>query len=145
MMKDPRLSRTMSIGIVGMVVLGWSLSGHCMEEITPVAKIWANPSAFHRHKVVLKGTLKLVSRWEGKDAVGTPTCGPIFKLEDDSGDIPVLYIIRCDAAEVGKVTAMAGERAIVHATIEAATVISSTDGSEYKTRAMATKIQREEE
>ena len=97
MRKVLRLSRTM--GIVGMVVLGWSLSGHCMEEITPVAKIWANPSAFHRHNVVLKGILKLVSRWEGKDAVGAPTCGPIFKLDDDSGDIPVLYIIRCDPAE----------------------------------------------
>ena len=115
-----------------------------MEEITPVAKIWANPSAFHRHNVVLKGALKLVSRWEGKDAVGAPTCGPIFKLDDDSGDILVIYIIRCDTAEVSRVTAMAGERAIVHAVIEAATVISAADGSEYQTRAMATKIQREE-
>jgi hypothetical protein len=145
MRKELRLSRTISIGIVGVVVLGWSLSGHCMEEITPVAKIWANPSAFHRHKVVLKGVLKLVSRWEGKDAVGIPTCGPIFKLDDDSGDIPVMYIIRCDAAEIGKVTAMAGERVIVHATIEASYLVSSTDGSEYRTRAMASKIQREEE
>jgi hypothetical protein len=116
-----------------------------MEEITPVAKIWANPSAFHRHKVVLKGVLKLVSRWEGKDAVGAPTCGPIFKLDDDSEDIPVIYIIRCDAAEIGKVTAMAGERVIVHATIEATTVVSTAEGSEYKTRAMASKIQRAEE
>ncbi len=144
MRKDPRLSRTMSIGMVGMVVLGWSLSGHCMEEITPVAKIWANPSAFHRHDVVLEGALKLIGRWEGTDVLGLPTCGPIFKLDDDSGDIPVMYVIRCDAAEVGKVTAMAGGRAIVHATIEAATVISTADGSEYRTRAMATKIQREE-
>jgi hypothetical protein len=144
MKKNPKLFRTMSIGIVGMVVLGWSLSGYCMEEITPVAKIWANPSAFHRHSVVLKGVLKLVSRWEGKDAVGAPTCGPIFKLDDDSGDILVMYIIRCDTAEVSRVTAMAGARAIVHATIEAATVISTADGSEYQTRAMATKIQREE-
>jgi hypothetical protein len=144
MRTDSRLARTMSMGFVGMVVLGWSLSGHGMEEITPVAKIWANPSAFHRHSVVLKGVLKLVSRWEGKDAVGAPTCGPIFKLDDDSGDIPVMYIIRCDADEVGRVTAMAGERAIVHAMIEAATVVSTADGSEYQTRAIATKIQREE-
>lgn len=145
MRKDSRLFRTMSIGIgiVGMVVLGWSLSGNSSEEITPVAKIRANPNAFHRHNVVLKGVLKLVSRWEGKDAVGKPTCGPIFKLDDDSGDIPVMYIIRCDAAEVDRVTAMAGERAIVHAVIEAASV-TTADGSEYKTRAMATKIQREE-
>ncbi len=144
MRKDPGLFRTMSIGtgIVGMVVLGWSLSGNSSEEITPVAKIRANPNAFHRHKVVLKGVLKLVSRWEG-NAMGKPTCGPIFTLDDDSGDIPVMYIIRCDAAEVDRVTAMAGERAIVHAIIEAATVITA-DGSEYKTRAMASKIQREE-
>lgn len=145
MRKDSRLFRTMSIGIVGMVVLGWSLSGYCGEEVTPVAKIWANPSAFHRHNVVLKGVLKLVSRWDGKDAVGKPTCGPIFKLDDDSGAILVMYIIRCDPAEIDRVTAMAGERAIVHAMIEAATVISTADGSEYKTRAMATKIQREEQ
>ncbi len=75
--------------------------------------------------------------------MGKPTCGPIFTLDDDSGDIPVMYIIRCDAAEVDRVTAMAGERAIVHAIIEAATVITA-DGSEYKTRAIASKIQREE-
>jgi hypothetical protein len=135
----------MAIGIVGLVTLGWSLSGYCMEEITPVAKIWANPSAFHRHKVVLNGVLKLMSRWEGKDVIGIPTCGPIFKLEDDSGDIPVLYIIRCDDAAVGNMAAMAGERVIVHATIEATTVVSTAEGSEYKTRAMASKIQRAEE
>ena len=145
MRKNPWLSRMLSIGIVGVIALGWNLSGLCMEEVTTVAKILTNPSAFHRHKVVLKGVLKLVSRWEGKDTVGSQTCGPIFQLDDDSGDIPVLYIIRCDAAEVGKVTAMAGQRVTVEATIEATTVVSSANGDENKTRAMASKIYRTEE
>jgi hypothetical protein len=130
--------------MVAMVSFGASLSSQAADDITPVAKVLANPSAFHRHDVVLKGGLKFVGHWEGKDVVGVPTCGPIFKLEDDSGEIPVLYIIRCDQNEVSKVSAMAGGRAIVHATIEAATVISDVDSSEYRTRAMASRIQREE-
>ena len=126
------------------MVLGGSFSAHAADEIITVDKILSNPSAFHRHVVVLKGALKLVGELEGS-TLGNPSCGPIFKLEDDTGDILVMYIIRCDAAEIDRVTAIAGQRAIIHATIEAATVISTADGIEYKTRAMATKIQRDEQ
>jgi hypothetical protein len=143
-MNDGLSSRGIQWGMVGIVLLGWILNAHAADEITPVAKILSNPSAFHRHSVVLKGGLKLVGQWEGKDTLGSPVCGPIFKLEDDTGEIPVVYVIRCDQNEANKIAAMAGGQAIVHATIEAETVSTTTSGNEFRTRAMAKKIRRED-
>ena len=136
--------RGMRWSMVGIVLLGWSLHAHAADEITPIEKVLSNPSAFHRHAVVLKGGLKLVGQWEGKDTLGSATCGPIFKLEDDTGEIPVMYVIRCVQSEVDKIAAMAGGRVIVHATIEAETVSTTTSGDEFRTRAMAKKIRRED-
>ena len=144
MMNDGLNSRGIRWGIVGIVLLGWILYAHAADEITQVTKILSNPSAYHRHDVVLKGGLKLVGQWEGKDTLGSPLCGPIFKLEDDTGEIPVMYVIRCDQNEVKKFEAMAGGRVIVHATIEAETVSTSASGNEFRTRAMAKKIRRED-
>ena len=131
-------------GMVGIVLLGWSLHAHAADEITPVEKILSNPSAFHRHDVVFKGELKLVGQWEGNDTLGSVTCGPIFKLEDDTGEIPVMYVIRCDQNELNRLSAMAGGRVIVHATSEAETVSTSTSGNEFRIRAMAKNIRRED-
>ena len=131
-------------GMVGILLLGWILNAHAADEIASVEKILSNPSAFHRHDVVLKGELKLVGQWEGKDTLGSQTCGPIFKLEDDTGEIPVMYVIRCDQNELNRLSAMAGGQVIVHATIEAETVSTSTSGNEFRTRAMAKKIRRED-
>lgn len=127
-----------------LALLGSSIQSQSADVITPVQKVLSNPSAFHRHDVVLHGALKLIGRWEGKSAIGGPTCGPIFTLDDGTGEIPVIYIIRCDQTEAGRVEAMAGDRAIVNATIDSVTVYINADGSESRIKAMATKIQREE-
>lgn len=142
-MNGGRGGRGIRWGMVGMVLLGWILNAHAADEITRVEMILSNPSAFHRHDVVLKGGLKLVGEWEGTDTLGSRTCGPIFKLNDDTGEIPVMYVIRCDQNELNKLSAMAGELVIVHATIEAETVSTSTSGNEFRIRAMAKRIRRE--
>lgn len=139
-----KTKNTIRYGVVILALFGASLQSSAADEITSVQNVLSNPSAFHRHDVVLKGELKLVAHWEGKTAVGARTCGPIFKLDDDTGEIPVFYIIRCDENEVSRVSAMAGGRAIVYATIDFGTVTINADGSESRIRAMATKIQREE-
>ena len=98
----------MQWSVVGVVTLAYVLSSQAGEEIIPVQKVLSNPSAFHRHNVVLKGVLTLISQWEGNDAFGR-ICGPMFKLDDGTGDILVMYLMRCDPAEVSRVTALAGE------------------------------------
>jgi hypothetical protein len=68
----------------------------------------------------------------------------MFELDDDTGEIPVIYLIRCDQQEVSRVSSMAGGRVIIYATIDSATVTVNADGSESRIRAMATKIQGED-
>jgi hypothetical protein len=111
------------------------------EEVTPVQEVLSNPAKFHRHVVVLQGALKLVGRWEGKDVVGIPTCGSIFKLQDDTGEIPIFYIIRCDPQEEGRIAGMGGGRVTVSATIQSDPVV--VEGAEYHTRAMGSTIRLE--
>lgn len=135
--------RRLAIRWVGVGLLLLVGSGHSLaaEEVTPVQEVLSNPAKFHRHVVVLNGALKLVGRWEGKDVVGIPTCGSIFKLEDDTGAIPIFYIIRCDPQEAARISAMGGGRAIVSATIQSDPVV--VEGAEYHTRAMASTIRLE--
>ncbi len=132
---------------VGLAVLGawWMLAGHvAAEEVTPVEKVLSNPSAFHRHDVVHRGGLKLIGEWQGKDTFGMPTCGSIFQLDDQTGEIPVVYIIRCDPSERQRVNGLAVGRVSVRGNVEAQTVIKMNSGMELRTRVMATNIRREE-
>jgi hypothetical protein len=127
-----------------MLALLLSISAHAGEEkITRVEQILTNPSVFHRHEVVLRGGLALKGSLESKDPFGFSLCGPIFTLHDDTGEIPVMYMIRCDKTEVDAVTAMAGSVVTVHATIEAETVSTETTYKEFRIRAMAKKIRRD--
>jgi hypothetical protein len=142
MRREPK--NTIRYGVVILALFGASLQSLAADVMTSVQQVLSNPSAFHRHAVVFKGRLKLIGQWEGKDAVGAPTCGPTLELDDDTGEIPVIYLIRCDQQEVSRVSAMAGGRAIIYATIDSATVTINADGSESRIRAMATKIQRED-
>jgi hypothetical protein len=131
-------------GVILLVLFGASLQSLAADVMTSVQQVLSNPSAFHRHDVVLKGRLKFVGQLDGKNAAGAPICGPTFELDDDTGEIRVIYLIRCDQQEVSRVSAMAGGRAIIHATIDSITVTINADGSESRIRAMATKIQRED-
>ena len=140
--REPK--NTIRYGVILLVIFGASLQSLSADVMTSVQQVLSNPSAFHRHAVVLKGRLKLMGQWEGKDAVGAPICGPMFELDDDTGEIPVIYLIRCDQQEVSRVSSMAGGRAMIYATIDSATVTINVDGSESRIRAMAIKIQRED-
>ena len=138
------LKNTIRYGVILLVLFGASLQSLAGDVITSIQHVLSNPSAFHRHNVVLNGRLKLIGQWEGKDHVGAPTCGPIFTLDDDTGEILVVYIIRCDEQELSRMATMMGDRATVYGTIDATTVTLNADSSESRMRALATKIQREE-
>jgi len=91
MIREPKT--TIRYGVILLVIFGASLQSLSADVMTSVQQVLSNPSAFHRHAVVLKGRLKLMGQWEGKDAVGAPICGPMFELDDDTGEIPVIYLI----------------------------------------------------
>ncbi len=92
-------------GVMFLVLFGASLQSLAADVMTSVQQVLSNLSTFQRHDVALKGRLTLVGQWEGKDTVGMPICGPIFKLAGDTGEIPVLYPIRCDQQEVSRISA----------------------------------------
>ncbi|BCA56515.1 hypothetical protein W02_36550 [Nitrospira sp. KM1] len=140
---DRKWSRSICIGIAGLFVMCWGGSGHAEDRIVPIEKILWNPSAYHRHEVVLKGGLTQIGRWDSKDMMGRSTCGPIFTLQDDTGAIPIFYFVLCEPKEVDRVSAFAGSQVVVYATIESETVMHSADGAEFRIRGMASKIRRE--
>ena len=57
-------------GVILLVLFGASLKSLAADVVMSVQQVLSNPSAFHRHDVVLKGRLTLVGQWEGKDMIG---------------------------------------------------------------------------
>lgn len=136
-------SRAVRMGLAGLIVLGWSFGSHGEDRIVPISRILSNPSAYHRHEVVLRGGLTQIGTWDGKDMMGRSTCGPVFTLQDDTGEIPAFYVVLCNQKEVERVSAFTGSQVVVYATIESETVTHSADGSEFRIRGMATTIRPE--
>ena len=93
--------------------------------------------------MILQGKTKAVTVYEGQYNFGRAICGQGFILEDDTGSIDVLYLIRCQATEP-PVLVREDERVVVHATIDLSSdKIKNKEGKELVFKAMATKIIRE--
>jgi hypothetical protein len=93
--------------------------------------------------VILQGKTKTVTTYQGQDSFGRSLCGQGFILEDETGSLDVLYLIRCQTNETPVVVGE-GERVIVHATIDVSSDnVKNTEGKELVFKAMATKIIRE--
>jgi hypothetical protein len=113
------------------------------DVVIPIGSITINPMANNRRAVMLQGKAKTVNAYTGQDNFGRSICGQGFILEDDTGSLDVLYLIRCQANET-PVLIGEGERVVVHATIDVASDnIKNTEGKELLFKAMATKIIRE--
>lgn len=98
--------------------------------------------ANNRRAVVLLGKAKDTLTYQGVDSLGRSLCGQTFILEDETGSLDVLYLIRCQANEP-PVLVGEGERVIVHATIDVSSDnIKNKEGKEMAFKAMATKIVR---
>jgi hypothetical protein len=98
--------------------------------------------ANNRRAVILQGKTKTVTTYNGLDSFGRSICGQGFMLEDDTGSLDVLYLVRCQANETPQLI-VEGERILVNATIDVASDnVKNTEGKELLFKAMATKIVR---
>jgi hypothetical protein len=114
-----------------------------VDEVTPIGSIVVNPMANNRRAVILKGKTKTLTSYQGRDGFGRYICGQGFILEDDTGVLDVLYLVRCQTNEIPMLVSE-GDRVVVHATIEVSTdKAQNPEGKEVVVKAMATKIDRE--
>lgn len=134
-------ARLWQCGGILTVLLLLSLTAHAIEEVIKVEAILSNPSAMHRRPVLLKGTVKEVTRIEGIDSLSNPLCGQGFLLEDETGAIQVDYLICCQVPEEKVVVVTEGDQVLVQATIDAPpTNVVKADRSQFGFHAMATSI-----
>ena len=133
--------------ISGLLACGWLWAALALaapaDVVIPIGSITVNPMANNRRAVILQGRTKTVTTYQGQDSFGRSLCGQGFILEDETGSLDVLYLIRCHANET-PVLISEGERIVVHATIDvSADNVKNAEGKELVFKAMATKIIRE--
>jgi hypothetical protein len=130
----------------GLLCCGWLWAALAFvapaDEVIPIGSITVNPMANNRRAVILQGKTKTVNAYHGQDSFGRSLCGQGFILEDETGSLDVLYLVRCQAKET-PVLVDEGERVLVHATIDVSSDnVKNTEGKELVFKAMATKIIR---
>jgi hypothetical protein len=131
----------------GLVGCGWLWAALVFaapaDEAVHIGSITINPLANNRRAVILLGKAKDVVPYNGVDSFGRGLCGQGFILEDETGSLDVLYLIRC-LTNNPTVLLGEGERVIVHATIDVSSDnVKNKEGKELVFKAMATKIIRE--
>jgi hypothetical protein len=110
------------------------------DQTVPIGSIIVNPMANNRRAVILLGKAKEAVSYKGIDSIGRSLCGQTFILEDDTGSLDVLYLVRCLASEP-TVLVGEGEQVMVQATIDVSSDnIKNKEGKELVFKAMATKI-----
>lgn len=132
--------------LCGLVAYGWLGTAPVYaapgDTILPITSITSSPMANNRRAVIIQGTAKDVSAYEGRDGYGRPICGQGFILEDETGSLDVLYLIRCQANET-PVLVSEDEHVMIHATINVSIDnVQKAEGKDLVLKAMATKIIR---
>jgi hypothetical protein len=132
--------------LCGFIGCGWLwaalLFAAPADEFIPIGSITVNPMANNRRAVILHGKTKTVSTYQGQDSFGRSICGQGFILEDDTGSLDVLHLIRCQANET-PTWITEGEQVVVYATIDVSSDnVKNAEGKELLFKAMATKIIR---
>jgi len=130
----------------GLLGCGWLWAALVLaapaDEVISIGSITVNPMANNRRAVILQGTTKNVSAYQGQDSFGRSLCGQGFILADETGSLDVLHLIRCQVNETPLLVGE-GERVIVHATIDVSLDnVKNTEGKELVFKAMAIKIIR---
>jgi hypothetical protein len=130
----------------GVLCCGWLWAALVFavpaNEIFPIGSIIISPMANNRRAVVLLGKARETAAYEGVDSIGRSLCGQTFILEDETGSLDVLYLVRCLGNDP-LVLVGDGERVMVHATIDVSSDnIKNKEGKDLVFKAMATKIIR---
>ena len=143
----PVLSRWRRRFVWGLVGCGWLWAALVLaapaDQAIPIGPITINPMANNRRAVILLGKVKDTLAYQGVDSFGPSLGCQSFILEDETGSLDVLYVIRCHATETPTLV-REGDRVVVHATIDiSADKIMNSKGKELVFKAMATKIIRD--
>jgi hypothetical protein len=128
--------------LVVILLLGGTAQSWSAEPVTPIGWLLINPSSVHRKVVKLEGVVKDVAIYSGRaTTTNRPICGAEFKLEDDTGVIEVLYLVRCQAGQEQAQTVTERMRIVVQGTMDALpTNIRTDDGKGAGHRVLADTI-----
>lgn len=138
-MRTHLMQAIMGVGILAVSVGGEPVSA--ADQTIPIGEILSNPAGFHRKLVRIKGTVHVIGTRSGRDVTAQSLCGQDFDLEDVTGTIRVVYLVRCQG-DVGKTEpARDGKVVQVEALIEApSSNVKSSSGSEFTATALARHI-----
>jgi hypothetical protein len=141
-------SKTVSTRLIQTIV-SIGLSAVCLggepalaaDQIIPIGEILSNPAGFHRKVVRMQGRVHAIGTRSGRDVTAQSLCGQDFDLEDSTGTIRVVYLVRCQADAAKTEPARDGMVLQVEALIEAPSAnVKSSSGSEFTVTALARQI-----
>ena len=129
--------------VVVVLYLACGASVFADDEVTPINSIMVDPDSFHRQLVMLKGTVKNVISYEGKDGTNRPICLQEFTLKDETGSIAAISSSRCQMGDETAMVLAVGDRVLMEAVIEApADNMRTSKGEGFGVKAQARKITR---
>lgn len=130
--------------IVGIGVLAVALGGKpvsAADQTIPIGEIISNPAGFHRKLVRIQGRVHAIGARSGRDVTAQSLCGQDFDLEDDTGSIRVVYLVRCQGDAAKTEPARDGKVVQVEALIEAPPDnVKTSSGTEFTATALARQI-----
>jgi hypothetical protein len=142
-MKESRYRKlTCQIGIL-ISVTAFAAGVWAVDTVTAIGHILPNPTSFHRRAVTLQGVVKEVVPYDAKDWFNQSLCNQEFTLQDETGDITVFWMTRCQAGEDKAVPVTVGEQLLISGTIDAPpTNIKNPNGADFGFRVMAITVVR---
>jgi hypothetical protein len=130
--------------IAGLVYVMAFAVGVWAESVTSIRHIVHNPTSFHRQAVTLHGVVKEVVPYDAKDWFNQSLCNEEFTLQDETGEITIFWMTRCQAGEEKAVPVTVGEHLLVSGTVDAPpTNIKSPNGTDFGFRVMAVRVMRQ--
>jgi hypothetical protein len=92
-------------------------------DVTQIGNILENPAAHHLRHANLQGTVRQVQPLDPYETPSGARCygGYVFRLEDDTGSIPVAVTGICGVPLVRDPDVEDGDRVLVEATVQAPT------------------------
>jgi len=116
--------------IVCAVMLIIARNGCTADPVTPIGTVLINPTALHRKVLKLEGMARNVAAYSANNQT---ICGADFDLEDETGKIPILYHVRCQAGQQRAVVVTESMHIVVDGYMEAPpTVMRGPEDKTYE-------------
>lgn len=131
----------MMVGVGLSVVCCGAEPVSAADRTVPIGEILSNPAGFHRKLVRIQGRVHAIGTRSGRDVTAQSLCGQDFDLEDVTGTIRVVYLVRCQGDPSKTEPARDGMVMEVEALIEApSSNVKSSSGTEFTVTALARHI-----